>query len=546
MKKICAVLCALAVALPLVSCGDDKPQGDGSGMMYNVSLPYNPKSLDPQFADDEASNTVIANLYSGLMQFDIDGDVICCNAESYSVSDDGLTYTFNLRDDNYWFFDTSDDDIIDEDEYFPVTADDYVFALQRILTPEMHSPYSAEFSCIKGGKAALAGSASPEAIGVSAPDESTLVVALEYPSADFISLMATNAAVPCNEEFFISTKGRYGLDDDSVMSNGAFFVRQWFFDPYGKNNILYMKKNFANSSDENKVFPSFLSFTIEKSKADVREMFKNEKIDCFTTLNKNSFEKNKYTITSQQSITLGLVFNSQDEVCSNMNFRKALAYSLDRASLQTELGNDVTAAYGIIPPAVKLLGRSYRDLSADSVYDIFDSGKAAEFCSAAKAELNAESFGTIRLLAATDAVDSSDLHVVTRNWQDILGFYVSVEEVTTDEFYERIESGDYQIALYPLQGKYNSGVSVLEQLAANTAAGLSGNAKASVSSLRMCANSSELVGKFAAAEKVILDELSFIPIFYKNSYLIAEKGNQDIILDSFSDSVNFRTAKHFD
>lgn len=545
MKKICAVLCSLALSAGMVSCEGSESQSDGSGMMYNASLPYNPKSLDPQFACDEASNTVIANLYSGLMKFDKNGNVICWNAENYTVSDDGLVYTFELRDDNYWFFDTDDDDSADEDEYFPVVAEDYVFALQRILDPEMQSPYASEFSCIKGGRAVLSGSASPESAGISAPDEHTLVVELEYPSADFINLMATNAAVPCNKEFFISTKGRYGLDDNSVMSNGGFFVRQWFYDPYGKNNILYMKRNYPNSSEEQRVYPTFLSFTIEKSSADVREMFRDAKIDCFSTLNKNSFEKNKYALTPLPSITLGLIFNSSDETCANSNFRKALAFSIDRESLSNEIGNDVSAASGIIPPAVKLLGRSYRELAPDSEFDIYNTEKASQYCSAAKSDLNAESFGTIKLLAATDCIDSTYLHFITRNWQDALGFYVSIEEVTTDEFNERIAAGDYQIALYPLKGKYNSGISVLEQLAGSSYINASGNIKATVNSLRSCPEAAELVDRLSDAEKTILDEYLFIPVFYKNYYLIAERGNEDILLDPFGQSLDFREAKNF-
>ncbi|MCC8135778.1 MAG: ABC transporter substrate-binding protein, partial [Ruminococcus sp.] len=178
MKRILALILAASFVLPLFSCGDesdDTSQSDGSGMMYNASLLNNPESLDPQYACDEASNTVIANLYSGLMKFADDGTAVCCNAESYSISEDGLTYTFNLRSDNYWFFDENDDDTVDDEECFPVTAEDYVFALQRVLDPEMQSPYSEYFTCIKGGEAAANGTSSADSIGVYAADSSTLV-----------------------------------------------------------------------------------------------------------------------------------------------------------------------------------------------------------------------------------------------------------------------------------------------------------------------------------------------------------------------------------
>lgn len=156
LKKITALFCAALLAFPLSSCGKDD-KGSGANHLYDVPLSGNPKSLDPQFANDPSSNTVIKNLYSGLVSADENGNIVCCNAESYTVSSDQLTYTFKLRQDNYWFFDKNDNDEIDEDEYFPVTAHDYIFALQRVLDPIMQSPYASNFMCIKNGSSIISG-----------------------------------------------------------------------------------------------------------------------------------------------------------------------------------------------------------------------------------------------------------------------------------------------------------------------------------------------------------------------------------------------------
>ena len=76
----------------LFSCGNND-RGDGTGHMYDVSVLGNPQSLDPQYAVDSASNTIIKNLYSGLMTSDTNGNILCCNAESYSISSDEKTIT---------------------------------------------------------------------------------------------------------------------------------------------------------------------------------------------------------------------------------------------------------------------------------------------------------------------------------------------------------------------------------------------------------------------------------------------------------------------
>ena len=334
MKKVSLAVSAIIMAAAITGCGSPD-KGSGTGHMYNAVLLGNPQSLDPQFAEDTASNTVIKNLYSGLMSVDDNGNISCCNAENYTVSDDGTVYTFTLRDDNYWYFDENDDDVITEDEYFPVTADDYVFAMRRVLDPRMKSPYANDFSCIKDARLILSGLIEPEEAEIYAVDKKTLVVVLENPDTEFLYLMSTPAAYPCNKEFFDSTKGRYGLDDRSVMSNGAFFVRQWFYDPYGSNNILYMKRNDADWSETYDIAPSYLSFSIEKNEDDIRKRFKDEETECFTSLSKSPYNPKKYSITPTAATTLGLIFNPENKNLSNINLRKAIAYSVEREMLLT-------------------------------------------------------------------------------------------------------------------------------------------------------------------------------------------------------------------
>lgn len=543
MKKLTILVCIIFTAM-LFSCGNDD-KGDGTGHMYDVSILGNPQSLDPQYATDSASNTIIKNLYSGLMSFDENGNILCCNAESYSISSDGLEYTFTLRKDNYWFFDKNDDDYIDDDEYFPVTAQDYVFALRRILDPSMQSPYAEDFSCIRNGNNIISGKALPETAGIIAVDDYTLNISLDYPCAEFLGLLATSASYPCNREFFYSTKGRYGLDDRSVMSNGSFFVRQWFYDPYGVNNILYMKKNSVNNNETNEILPSFLNFTIESDENDIRTMFREGTIECFATNSIDGINTKKYDTTSFCATTLGLVFNPDDEYFSSLNMRKTLAFSIDRENIIDDNNSDIIPAYGIIPPAIKLLGRSYRELVSDRQYEFYDISEAKRCFKVAKAELDIESLDNIKILVCSGTIDSDYLHNLSQQWQEIFGFYIGIDEVTSSEFESRIKENDYNIALYPLKGNYNNGLSVIEQFKENNCFN---NIKVDkiIDEIRHCADVSELVDCYCTQESKILDSYVFIPLFYKNSYLIMNDDNEDIIYDPFTESIDFRIAKNYD
>lgn len=94
----------------------EQEESDGSGYLFTASLAANPKSLDPQSATDAASKTIIENLYEGLVELDENGSPQLAAAENYTVSPDGLTYTFTLKSDRFWFYDANADDVVDDDE----------------------------------------------------------------------------------------------------------------------------------------------------------------------------------------------------------------------------------------------------------------------------------------------------------------------------------------------------------------------------------------------------------------------------------------------
>jgi len=544
VKKLTFIVCTVMLAVFVSSCGNTD-RGDGYGHMYNASLLGNPKSLDPQYASDSSSATVIKNLYSGLMISDRTGNISCCNAESYNISDDGKVYTFNLRKDNYWFFDKNSDDIVDDDECFPVKADDYVFALQRILAPEMQSPYAEDFSCIKGADKVLTGEKPPESAEIYAPDDYTLMIALENPDSEFLSLLSTSASYPCNRNFFYSTKGRYGLDDRSVMSNGAFYVRQWFYDPYGVNNILYMRRNEKNLNEKFDIAPSYLSFSIQESQQEVEQVFKDDETECFTAMDISAYKPEKYSVDSISAVTLGIIFRKGNKYFDNKNIRKAFACSVNRESVLRE-DTDLQTAYGIIPPAVNILGRSYRELSSDNQFRVYSPDEAKRFFSQGTSELKTESIPEMTVLVNTQTINSSYFKGVVENWENLFGISIGIEDVMPEEFENRIRENDFSIALYPLSADYPNGVSVIRQFEKNDFLRNDASEIKLSDALIRCKDINELVEKYTDAERFILEEYTFIPLFYKNVYLVAYKDNEDIFYDPFSGAVDYRLAKNFD
>jgi len=187
MKKIVSLILTAVMLLSVVSFASAE-----SDRYLGVMLYTNVMSLDTNLATDGDSFEVIADCIEGLTQMDADGAAQPALAESYDVSEDGLTYTFHLRDAK-WTDGT------------PVTANDFVFAWRRIAKEAGEYAYMMdEIGNIKGAAAIIHEGADPATMGVSAPDDKTFVVELDVPVSFFPSLMYFPTFYPINEAFYNS------------------------------------------------------------------------------------------------------------------------------------------------------------------------------------------------------------------------------------------------------------------------------------------------------------------------------------------------------
>ena len=177
-RKIPAFL-LLLFWVPAVLAGCMRENND-----FVYDLDGAPQNLDPQSAADPASRLVIANIFEGLVTVGADGGIRAGAAESWTVSEDGLTYEFTLREDEKW----SNGD--------PVTAEDFVYGFRRLFDPATNAPGVSDFLCIRGGTAVLAGEADGGTLGVRAVGKRTLVIELERYNSRFLELLATAPAMP--------------------------------------------------------------------------------------------------------------------------------------------------------------------------------------------------------------------------------------------------------------------------------------------------------------------------------------------------------------
>lgn len=544
MKRVKIIFLIIIILITTLTFGCTRNESDGSGYLFNCSLLGNPQNLDPQMASDASSFTIIKNMYSGLLKLDGDGVLVNDIAKSYDISSDGLKYTFELWDNYYWY---SKD--FEENEEIKVTAKDFVFAFQRIFNPEMHSPHNKDFICLKNATSIIDGDTSYTSIGVTAVSDFRLVIELDHPNANFLTLLTTPPAIPCNEKFFNSTKGRYGLDRDSVISNGSFYLTEWFYDQYGSENILIMRRNSFNS-EADKVYPAVLKFNIDKDYDSQLKSFNDDKSDyLLTDIYPDKFDEKDYVIKEYESSTLGITFNLNDEVYSNENIRKAFALSINREDLQSNLKrNDISVASAIVPPSTTLLNKSYRELVAEEYLNEYNENKAIKLLEDGMEELEINSLDTVKILISENMINSDYMHFFTQRWQQLFGVYIGFETVPQKEYEKKLRDGEYQISIFEVSGKYNSVFSILNNFSSenNTFGYSSAETDILLSLAEKTSSLSDCVDIFRDIEKQINSDSFFIPIFYKKKYLIYRKTNADIEYNPFSDHIDFQKAKYFD
>lgn len=533
IRNITLVFFMMLILVIMVSCKED----DGSGHIFKMNIESNPKNLDAQMATDRESIMIITNMMEGLVKKKSSGAIIPAAAESFEMSEDGLTYTFYLKKNQKW--DTLSD-FTDE-----VTADDFVFAFQRIFDKDTKSPYLNDYLCIKNGSAVANDIMSVNHLGVKALDDYTVEFTLEYPYYNFLDLLTQTAAMPCSREFFEFTKGKYGMSAEATASNGAFYLKEWNYDPYWDNNYIIMRRN-KNYSENKYVYPYSLNFFITSDNTIDNTSFSESNVDCYVAdeYNKKIFEQSNYS--AHQTKTIGLLFNVNAEYVSDYEVREALVKALNRDSYIHELPENLFTAYGIIPGGVTIQGKSYRDLSPDKLLSFYDVNSPSLWQNVL------EKSGIVSVdnlkITVSDSFESSELiYNITDQWRENLLLMSSVEVVSETEYEAKLAENNFSVALIEIGAENNSVTDFFDYFNNGKYSEADKNISlaAEIKSLSMAKNLSDAVEKYSYIEKEILNQFVFVPLFYKDEYFVTDMSVSDIVYHPFVSSVDFSEAKYY-
>ena len=416
----------------LAACSGDS---ESSGKILKVAKDTELASMDQHIATDGLSFEVIAATIEGLYTSDADGNAIPAIAKSYDVSEDGLVYTFHLREDAKW----SNGD--------PVTANDFVYAWRRLVDPNTASEYAfiMDVAGVKNAASVNAGEASLEELGVKAVDDYTLEVTLALPVPYFLQLMTFPSFFPMNEAFVTEKGADYAQSPDGLLANGPFKMTEWTQGhsfKVEKNDSYYDKDNVNIDGIEYKIMKDSQTAALE---------FESGNLDVVRLAGEivDLYKENEAFTLIHEGYLWYIASNEQVEELQNVNLRQALGRAVNKEQLTETVLNDGSTVANFIVPVTLATGPDGKDFRETSPNDYmtYDVEVAQEYWEKAKQELGIETLTLELLFEDTDSMKKCAEFIQSELQTNLPGLTIELKSQPKKNRLELMRAGDYQLGI---------------------------------------------------------------------------------------------------
>lgn len=414
------------------------------------------QACDPHKVNDAMSNELLTAVFDGLYTLDENGALDPLMAESYEVSEDGLTYTFHLRDAKW-----SNGD--------PVTANDFAFSWKRLVNPETAAKNSNEAVAagIKNAKAIVNGEMDPEELGVTVIDDKTLQVELEAIVPYFLKTLVRPAFLPINQAYYESAGADYGMKPETTIYNGPYTWTYWDF----ATNIRATKNPDYWNKDNIDI--DQINWQIVTDSQTGALMFENGELDFVEISGDliNSYANNP-AFTKALEVHMWYVYpNFENEVLANENIRRALATSINKDAIANTVLNNGSQAANYFVGYNLCFGpdekTQMRDVNGDN-FLTYDVESAKEYWQKGLQELGKDSV-TLRLMYYNNNDASiAQAEYIASQWQQTLpGLQIELYSYPSNSALTYAQDGDFDLFLFRWGPDYKDPMAFLELLGRN-------------------------------------------------------------------------------
>lgn len=304
------------------------------------------QTLDQNKMVDTASGEQAANVFEGLNRVNNNGKVTPGVATSSRVSKDGLTWTFKLRNNAKW------------NNGDPVTADDFVYSLRRMMNPKTQSQQQNNYQAVENAKDVVKGKKDPNSLGVEAKDAHTLVVHLTHPVPYFKTLTASSWN-PVNKNAVQKYGSKYGTASKYMLYNGPFVSDGWT----GTNLSWKLKKN-NYYWDKKNVKLNTVNYTVIKTPSTDYNLYQAKKLDgAFLDTQaskqlKNHADYRVFKLDRTEYLTYNI---SKNKDMANVNLRRAFSMAINRKELANTVGSANAVATTFTGPQETVNGVNFNN-----------------------------------------------------------------------------------------------------------------------------------------------------------------------------------------
>lgn len=545
----------MTLSLALTGCGSNDDGGGGGSTGNNdggdekteqtelaeeqilrVNWEQEPPDLDPQTTTDQVSGWILNNAYEGLVRVDKDGHIEQGSglAESWEISEDGLEYTFNLRDANW-------------SDGTPITAEDFEYGWKRAMNPEVASQYADLFYYIKGAEAYNTGEGSEEEVGVEAVDNKTLKVELNNPTPFFLNLTSFMTYMPAQKAMVESAGDEFATTHENMVFSGPFVIDEWT-----SKQALNLKKNEEYWDKENVKIDEIKGDMISEGSS-AANLYDSGEMDVMrldsTLLDK--YEGTPDYLLTDDSVSWYMQYNMEDENMSNKNLREAFSLAIDKTSFVDNVLRDGSVkAEGLVPDGIAgTEDKKFGEIRGNVLKDKeFDADKAKELFNKGLDELGItqdELEKNISFLTGESDAAKKQAQAFQQMWKQNLGVEVKIETVSFKLRLDRYNRKDFSITMSGWGADYDDPMTFIALHVTdggNNYAYYSSEAYDALVDKAQTTQGEERIDAMVAAEELLADDLPVYPIFYATKQYLQKEYVKGVERHAAGADLSFKNA----
>ncbi|MFC4411749.1 peptide ABC transporter substrate-binding protein [Chungangia koreensis] len=487
----------------------DTPEATEKVLLLNNG--NEPTSFDPSIGFDSVSWNALNNLMEGLTRLNEDHQPVEATAEKIDVSEDGLTYTFTIREGAKW----SNGDA--------VTANDFVFGWLHMLDPNTASPAAFLAYFIEGAEAYNNGEGAAEDVAIKAVDDKTFEVKLTAPTEAFLNIITNPSFFPINEKV-ATDNPEWFTEADSFVGNGPFKLVQWDHDVkfvFEKNEhywdadtVKLDKVEWAMVNDTNTEYQMYQANELDVS-------------DIPSELADSLMDSDEVSIMDQAGIYF-YRFNTTKEPFTNQKVRQAFAKAVDQQEIVefvTKNGEKPAhgfVSYGFTGPD----GNEFRDTNGNLVE--FNAEEAKKLLEEGMAEEGWDTLPEVTLSYSTSDTHKRIAEALQSKFKEALGIDVKLQNVEASVFSSEQKELKHQLSRSSFLHDYADPVNALESFITGSSMNRTGWSNAEydklIADIKNETDAEKRWQMLLDAEKLLMEEAPIFPVHYYNQVTL-EKPN---------------------